>query len=231
MRLLITRPHDQAIGTASLLRDDGHEPVIEPLLRVEPLEGEFPAGPYVGAIVTSINAVPALAGSPYPKSDPVFAVGEKTASALDGKGFSSVCTGHGDIDSLVNLVANAAAADEDHPFLYPCAQQTARDLPALLSQRGLSCRPWLVYRTVPVPRFTEETARALRQGEFDGVLLYSPKTARRFSQLFDQLDARAPVPASYVLSEAIRDALSPRFRSACHVAAEPHERALRFLLT
>ena len=61
MRILITRPQAEAERTAARLIALGHEPVIAPVLRIERTEDTPPSGSFDALIVTSVNAVPALA--------------------------------------------------------------------------------------------------------------------------------------------------------------------------
>ena len=62
MLVLVTRPHEQAAGTARLLERMGHAVLLDPVLEVRPLPFTPPQVDAVAALaVTSINAVPALA--------------------------------------------------------------------------------------------------------------------------------------------------------------------------
>ena len=94
MLVLVTRPHEQAAGTARLLERMGHAVLLDPVLEVRPLPFTPPQVEAVAALaVTSINAVPALARS---RPDlPVFAVGEATAAAARAAGRSDVAGGGG----------------------------------------------------------------------------------------------------------------------------------------
>jgi hypothetical protein len=78
MRLLVTRPEPDAERTAAVLRARGHDVVVAPVLRIEPVAAEFSRGPFAGVIMTSANAAQAIAAHPRLgelTALPVFAVG------------------------------------------------------------------------------------------------------------------------------------------------------------
>ena len=72
MRLLVTRPEPEATRTAALLRSHGHDVIVAPLLRVEPVaEVAFGPGPWAALAFTSANAVRAIAShARFPRSPP-----------------------------------------------------------------------------------------------------------------------------------------------------------------
>ena len=81
MRLLVTRPADQAERTARKLRALGHAPVVAPVLDIAPTGATPPAGAYDFVLATSAQA---LAGVELPTALlalPFACVGEKTAAA------------------------------------------------------------------------------------------------------------------------------------------------------
>ena len=63
VRLLLTRPEPDAARTAAALRARGHEPIVAPLLAIEIVsDADLGAGPWAAILVTSANAVRAIAG-------------------------------------------------------------------------------------------------------------------------------------------------------------------------
>ena len=61
MRLVVTRPQADSERTAAALRARGHEVLVAPLMRVEPVEAELSGG-WGAVIITSANAPGAIAG-------------------------------------------------------------------------------------------------------------------------------------------------------------------------
>src|SRR5262245_47209617 len=109
MRLLVTRPQPDAERTAAVLRDKGHDAVVAPVLRIEPVAARIGDGPFAAVIMTSANAAQAIAGHAH-LADltalPVFAVGARTAEAARQAGFATVASAEGGWLKLVRLIAS-----------------------------------------------------------------------------------------------------------------------------
>jgi uroporphyrinogen-III synthase len=87
VRVIVTRPPAQAEELAEALRNAGFEPVLCPLLEIEPIDdGPIDLDGYDWVIVTSANGAAELArrhAGPLPR---IAAVGEATAAALVEQG-------------------------------------------------------------------------------------------------------------------------------------------------
>jgi uroporphyrinogen-III synthase len=87
VRVIVTRPPAQAEELAEALRNAGFEPVLCPLLEIEPIDdGPIELDGYDWVIVTSANGAAELArrhAGPLPR---IAAVGEATAAALVEQG-------------------------------------------------------------------------------------------------------------------------------------------------
>src|ERR687884_298013 len=108
MRLLVTRPEPDVTATAQALRARGHDAVVEPMLRIEPLETPIPPGRYQAVVSTSANGVRALTGRPELAvllDLPFLAVGPATAAAARDAGFRRVRMAEGDAAALGRLAA------------------------------------------------------------------------------------------------------------------------------
>src|SRR4051812_25250109 len=102
MRLLVTRPEPDATRTAQVLRAQGHEVLVAPLLSTQTIEAEF-AGPYAAVLMTSANAARAL--SEHPRAAelselPAFTVGARSAEAARAAGFAEVVSADGALADL-----------------------------------------------------------------------------------------------------------------------------------
>jgi uroporphyrinogen-III synthase len=178
--VLVTRPLEQAAETARLLRAAGHEPLLDPLLRIERLAP--PAadpGSFAAVAVTSANAVPALAA--LPASVPVFAVGAATARALRESGREPAGIAAGDGHALATLLA--AALPPGSVVLHPSGRDVREGLAEDLAAAGLGYRRAVVYAAAPASHLADATEAALRAARLDAVLLFSPRTAALFAAL------------------------------------------------
>lgn len=102
MRVLLTRPAGRNEQLAELLRAAGHEPVVEPLIALEPL-GDDPvelAG-YDWLVVTSVTGAEEVRRRGRGQAKRVAAIGQATAEALGGADVvAEVSTQEGLLDAL-----------------------------------------------------------------------------------------------------------------------------------
>lgn len=183
MRILVTRPVDEAQRTANRLRALGHKTLIAPVLRIEPLsDAAIGDGPWSAVLMTSGNAARALMAHAR-CSDltalPVFAVGRQTADAAKLAGFSDVTSSEGDSADLVRLVS-ARVANGAAPLLYLAGNDIARDLAGDLAGHGFKVDTVVLYRADAAAAFMEDVQKAIRSSEIDGVLHYSRRSAAIF---------------------------------------------------
>ena len=93
MRLLVTRPEPAGARTATKLRAAGHDVILMSVLQVEFVpHPEFGDGPFDALVLTSANAVQALARHKRLselQNLPVYTVGRRTAAAARLLGFGS----------------------------------------------------------------------------------------------------------------------------------------------
>src|SRR5262245_27157566 len=108
MRVVVTRPQADSERTAAALEALGHEVLMAPLMRIEPVAADL-AGTWSAIVITSANAVQAVsATADMVKKLPVFAIGDRSAEAARRVGFAEVNSANGDINGLVRLVAARA---------------------------------------------------------------------------------------------------------------------------
>ena len=167
MRVIVTRPRAQAEALASALRARAFEPVVFPVIEVEPTGDEaIDVRGYDWVIVTSANGAAELARRAEGRPARIAAVGEATAAALAEHGLRadfvpSLASQDGLLVEFPRPVGRAlhVGAEGARPTL-------ARHLPA-------EFRP--VYRTVPT--------EVGRPPSGDLVLLASASAARAWGAL------------------------------------------------
>lgn len=225
MRLLVTRPEPDAARTAQTLRSRGHDALIAPLMRIEPVAAAL-AGEWSAVLMTSANAARALEGrAPELRRLPVFAVGDATAQAAREAGFADVTSVGGFRGTLVDFVVARLGGRSDR-LLYVAGEHRAGDLAGDLLRHGITVRVPVVYRAVTADVLPADAARALAAGEIDAVLHYSRRSAATAWRLIEQaglLNAALSL-AHYCLSADVAAPL--RGAARVHVASAPHEAAL-----
>ncbi len=229
MHILVTRPKNQAARTASALQQLGHSCRIEPLLRIETIASPLPQTKYDGLLITSVNGLPMLDASwPHDQRStiPLLSTGFTTAEAARNIGFANTQQVSGSALDLVGQVPIWMAQNGlsvSAQLLYPGAEALAQDVAGLLSKQAINVHHWVVYRAVPVSCFSEKTRSALKNGDFDGVLLYSKLTAHTFVQLMQQYEFSMTNLCAYVLSREILKTLPDDLKERAQCASEPSE--------
>ena len=176
MRVAITRPQADGERSARALRARGHDVLVAPLMRVEPLNAAL-AGDWSAVVVTSANAPSALNAPGELRKLPVYAVGARSAEAARRAGFADVASADGDVRDLVRLIA--AQHRDPRPLLYLAGENRAADLVGALARHGIKADMRVVYRAVTAP-FPAALTDALRKGALDAVLHYSKRSAENY---------------------------------------------------
>lgn len=230
MVVLVTRPAPDNDATADALRRRGFEPLLAPMLSFQALPFQIEEGrEFRGLIVTSTNALRAIAASPQLvrlKGLPVFAVGARTAQAARDMGFRNVRAAEGDASALRDLiVAKAPERRGAAPLLYLGATDVSRDLGGELGLRGVNVAAVSVYRMVRLDDFAEPVRAAFAGQTIEAVLHFSRRSALAFIravQRSGQEIAALALP-QFCLSEQIAGALRDAGANRLGVAKAPTE--------
>jgi uroporphyrinogen-III synthase len=176
MRVLVTRPHAQAEATARRLESLGHKVIVAPLLTVAATGEPTPPGPFAALVVTSVNAVPALAG--LNRALPVFAVAARTAALVREAGFSAV-TAAADAEALAGAILRAIppGARAQARLLHVAGRDRKPEPQASLEAAGFPVATWIAYKAVAERELPAAIGAALRAGTLDAALHYSRRTA------------------------------------------------------
>jgi uroporphyrinogen-III synthase len=184
MRVLITRPIEDAKPLADALVERGIDVLIEPLLEVTPLaDVEIDLQGVQALLFTSANGVRAFAAASPRRSLRVFAVGDGSAEAARRAGFDEVESAKGDVEALAALVVDRLRP-EDGLLFHAAGTVTAGDLKSRLEALGYQVRRAQLYDAKIATTLSTETRANLTLGGIDAILLFSPRTARTFADLW-----------------------------------------------
>jgi uroporphyrinogen-III synthase len=233
--VLVTRPDPDNATTAAALRARGHEVLLAPALRFEPIPLPLgDAADYGAVIVTSANALGAVA--PQLKDHPLlqlplFAVGERTAAAARRAGFAEVISADGDSDALRECVVRsirATPAGDAGPLLYLAGADISRDLAGELDARGIDVVTRTTYRMVPIAHLPSDICDAFIASRIAAVLHYSVRSARAFLEAARAagVEIAALAILQCCISAAVAQVLREAGASRVVVAASPDEDAL-----
>ena len=227
MRALITRPREDSTSIAERLEELGIEPVIEPLMTVEPVsDAEVDLDGVQAILLTSRNGVRALAAATERRDVAVYAVGDSTAELARESGFDPVESAGGDNDALAELVRERLKP-ADGKLLHAAGAAVAGDLAGTLTGHGFDVRRQELYATRPVAALSVATRGLLSDGGIDLVLLFSPRTAETFVGLVKQAglgDACAGVTAVCLSREVARSVGSLAWREVTRERTSQYER-------
>jgi uroporphyrinogen-III synthase len=166
LRVLITRPRDQAQPIADALAAQGFEVVVEPLIAVQPLSDEpIDVGGYDCVIVTSANGARELARRMTAAPHAIAAIGPGTAQALSELGLRADVVA--DVHTQEGLVD--AFAERPRHALFVGAEGARDHLADELDADFLAA-----YRTVELPVEVLPSA--------DLALLMSPSAVRAYAK-------------------------------------------------
>lgn len=235
MAVLVTRPAPDNERSAETLRALGFEVLLAPMLVFETLPFQCDAGSARGVLLTSANAVRAIAAHPalpHLRARPVFAVGETTAIAARAAGFADVRAAGGDAVSLLAMVTDVVPAGEK-PLLYLSADEISRDLGAALGEAGIAVERIPVYRMALRTELPADVQAAFARGAIEAVLHYSRRTALACLAAADRagIGDFARAPPQVCLSEAIAAALREKGATRLVAARAPAEASLFEALT
>jgi uroporphyrinogen-III synthase len=167
MRVIVTRPAEQAGPLADALRRAGFEPVLCPLIEIEPIDDSpIDVQGYDWVIVTSANGVGELVRRLRGELPRVAAIGSATAEALRAHALRvDFVPGRSTQEGLVAELPRPAGR-----VLFVGAEDARR---LLASELGADFRP--VYRT--------KTLRPDEPPSGDLAIVASPSAARAFAAL------------------------------------------------
>lgn len=232
MRLLLTRPRRDSEELAATLHDLGVETLIAPVIEIHALPFAPPAeAGHQAVLLTSGNAVPALSESVLDRDIAAYCVGDATGRRLAALGFSKVRSAAGDAGDLAELVCEELDPGLG-PLLHMSGTLVAGDLAGTLAAAGFEVDRRVVYRADPIRVLDEAVAAAFVEKSLDGVLLFSPRSARILVRLLKGacLAATASDMTAYCMSRAVAEVAEALTWRKVAVAARPNQLDLLALL-
>jgi uroporphyrinogen-III synthase len=201
------------------------------------MEVQFPPGPPLaldgvqGVLATSANGVRALSFRTARRDLTIYAVGPQTAEAARQSGFTVVISADGDAAALVETVAREADPAKG-PLLHAAGAETAGRLRQALQARGFRVESAVLYEALPVTRLPAEAQDALRNNILDGVLIFSPRSAKTFATLTGAagLSAQCAALIAFCISAATAEALAPLTFARVVIAGTPNQDAILDLI-
>ncbi len=228
MRLLVTRPKEDSEGLVQALDQMGVASRVEPLLNIEvDAKAKVTLDGVQALLITSANGVRAFAEVEKNRQIGVLAVGDSSARAAREAGFKAVESASGDVEALADLVKQRLKP-EDGALLHVAGSRVAGDLGGLLEGAGYTYKRAVLYHASKAESLTQETKKAIRNGELDGVVFFSPRTAESFVSLARKarLQKSCREMTVYCLSRAVAEKASALNWKTVETAEKPEQDAL-----
>ncbi|SCA56180.1 putative Uroporphyrinogen III synthase HEM4 [Candidatus Terasakiella magnetica] len=238
MRILVTRPKEDAAPLVDLLKKAGHKPTLFPLLSIVHEEGSakalsaYKVKDIQALLVTSANGVRAFAAADKRRSFKVMAVGDATAKMARQAGFKNVEIANGHVQSLAKLIKEKADPAKGK-FLHIAGSRLAGDLKSLIEADGFDYERVVLYHADKTTELSTAIKNKISKGEIDAVMLYSPRTAAAFGQLIEKADLVNSLKCiqAYGLSEAVAAKIKHLPFQDIKTAPTPDQEALLGILS
>ncbi|WP_246395726.1 uroporphyrinogen-III synthase [Gluconacetobacter tumulisoli] len=176
--VLVTRPEPGLSETLADVRALGWRPYAAPMLRIGTRPLALPGGRTQAILLTSGQAIAALAGR-VPPEMPIFTVGEATARRARDAGFDDVTAAGGTAEALLGLL-RARLDPRRGSLLLATAKGYGGELASGLRQAEFQVNRRCVYTVDPAGNLGRDVLNALARGSVEAALFYSPETARQF---------------------------------------------------
>ena len=206
--LLLIRPHRDSVRTAEQFRGSV-KVIISPVLRIVPVKTTVDLAKFDHFVFTSKNGVRSLSNLIDLAGKSAFAVGLKTGEMAEGLGMR-VQMANRDVDGLFSIIKRQKPAGK---LLHVHGCHTVGNLATKLKTAGLDTDNVILYEQFEQPLSAQTCA--LLEGEGDIVLpLYSPRSARLFSDQALQLNARAKLHLVAISEKTLAQYNGPTPKSA-----------------
>lgn len=223
MRVLLTRPAKDSDKTSRLLLAKGLETHTAPLFTLVPLAKTFSdLNRYQAVLFTSRHAARIFCtANRIPSELTALCVGDETADTARRGGFTTSLSAGGNAKDLFRLVQDRYPPKT--PLLRLAGEMETDPLVYNLRQAGYVVTPETLYRMDGIPALPEETVDLLKAGGLDGVVFFSPRTARHFHVLLEQagLAKACRTMTAWCISEATGKALGSLPFQSVQIAAAP----------
>jgi uroporphyrinogen-III synthase/uncharacterized protein HemX len=214
LRVLVTRPAEQAEPLCRLLEHHGATPVRLPMQAIEPTRQAAAAAAQLQKqrealawIFTSVNAVRYARTLDPGVWPPCIAVGPATAAALAQAGITDVCTPSQQHDSEAVLALDVLQDVADRHVVIVTGEGGREVIEQGLAERGARVTRIEVYRRVALPHPPEKLAAAVHAAEA-AVVTNGEALRLLFTRIEDAarlrlLDLQLVVPSRRVVEQAL----------------------------
>lgn len=180
--ILITRPYEDALKTATKLEEQGYSVLIDPMMTIERKAVPSLVRKPTTIIFTSRHGVWHCPPEILKAQPIVYSVGASTANVAKQVGFHYIRSAAGTVEELFKYIQQSQG-NENIECLHICGEDKVGDLSAKLTAKGYPTDELEVYKAVAAEDLSSQSCAGLERGEITSVLFYSPRTADIFLNL------------------------------------------------
>ena len=223
--ILLTRPQAQARHLADELIAQGVQPnqiIIDPILKIAPIEAHCDISAGTGLIITSANALAYLPAALRGSQLPCYCVGyatSQTARALGLKAYHLA-------DTAKALCEALTTSSHKGPLLHLRGTHTTLDMAKHFRSTSLRVENLVVYEQIALPLQTE-THEKLRQSSPVILPIFSARSARLLGKLALDWHRHWAVALSPAIAALCREAGFGQITTAAH----PNRQAMMAVIT
>lgn len=188
MKILITRPEDDAQETLEILSDHGFKAISHPFLKIQNMPISLELYKDVqGYIFTSKNAVRSIKDS-IDEGMLVFSVGQSTAEVSRQYGFETIHTAQGNVQSLVRMI------NQQHPplnLLYCRGDHVTSDLMKIDTHHVIN--EVVCYQSKKITSWDDDLTKEFLSNPFSHIVFASMRTLNAFQESLTAHKHRAQV--------------------------------------
>jgi len=224
--IVITRPKGDGESLAEALQTRGFRVIHEPLTEILLLHNERQALHHAllsepdAVIITSRHGVHALALLSDLRDAYLLCVGVATAQAAESLGFTRVATAGGNVESLIETIAQGY--DAGSRFLYASGRHVRADIKAALRTQSMEVQRLILYEAMAAPRLSDTLIEQLKRKQINAVTFFSQRAAQLFIILLSQAEAPQATADlhAFCLSDVVAAPLVETPWKAIHVARQ-----------
>lgn len=188
-KILITRSKHNCKALSKFLVAQNFQVFSEPLFKVkkfcdqaylENINNKFAINKSLALIITSQNALACLSKIKFDKEILIFAVGKKTAQAINKLGYVNVhyplqsCA-----DELFKMIINFKFKNHTS-LLYLRGEQVSFNFKEMLLRYGFKVEELIVYKTIKLQNFSQPFCDEVKKNSFEMVIIFSQKSLELF---------------------------------------------------
>lgn len=208
--IVIARTIENSADLVQAVEGLGFTPLVEPVLAIDYVDNGWPeiaAGRTL--IFTSANGVRAFARKSDERDYLVYTVGRNTAEEARKCGFGLIESAEGTVEDLAELLLDAPQTALRSP-IYIHGEDVSQDLPAILLQKGLKIEKFTGYKANSAQNLSINLLKALDDRAVRGIMFFSARGGRAFSELVEQYGRmrRLRATKALCLSESVLKSVS-----------------------